>query len=173
MPARRRASEGRVGLRAFGREVGASLAAVQKGVRSGRLRESVRRDAKGKPSLDLALARREWVDGATRPANNGGGNGKGHAGPASDGAPGSLVAAQLRVAAGRAAALELSNARKRGEVLDAVSVQHDYFEAARAIRERMLNIPDRMGDLEPAQRARLRAEIRQALGDLADELERA
>lgn len=151
-----------------------SLTAVQKAIRSGRLQKSVGRDARGPYVSDLALAKREWSAGATKPANGGG---KGHTAvpvPAVNGAPpgGSLVEAQLRLAAQRSDALELANRRNRGELLEASTVAREQWEAARMLRDRLLNVDARFADVDPAIRARIRAEIREALGAVADELER-
>jgi len=159
-----------VSLRAFGRLMGVKLSSVQKAIKSGRLRKSVR-DGK---IVDLVLADREWKAGATKPANGGG---KGHAsGPTAaarqPSVAGTLVDAQLRLSDQRAISLELANRRKRGEVLDAAEVERDHFQAARTLRDRILNVPDRCGELTPAVRARIRDELRLALGEVADELAR-
>lgn len=182
----------RVSLRALAARLGVSDAAVRKGIRSGRLRKSVRRDARGPYVANVALARREWVAGATKPANAGNGGGRKRAqraarsaappvpGPAPAPVPaqpavpeaGTLVHAQLRVADQRAVALELANKRKSGELLEAATVEREQFEIARMLRERILNVADRLADLGPNVRARVREELRSALGNLADELER-
>jgi hypothetical protein len=69
-------------------------------------------------------------------------------------------------------ALELANNRRSGELVERATVQREQFEIARMLRERILNVADRLADLGPAVRTRVRTELRQALGDLADELER-
>lgn len=175
---RKRRSPAALSLRGLAKRLRVSETAVRKAIRSGRLRESVARDTHGPYVPDLALARREWFAGATKPTNGGGRreppptNGAGSA-PGPDASDAStLVQAQLRVAAQRATALELANMRKRGELLDAATVQREYFEVARMLRERILNVADRIIDLGPAVRDRVRAELRQALGDIADEIER-
>lgn len=187
-----RAKTKRVSLRALAALLGVSEAAVRKGERSGRLGKSVRRDARGPYAVDVALARRRWAAGATKPANAGNGGGRKRAQRAARSAappvapdpppppsaaslepePGTLVYAQLRVADQRARAYELANKRKSGELLEAATVEREQFEIARMLRERILNVADRLADLGPAVRARVRAELRSALGDLADELER-
>ena len=173
-----RAAPARLSLRAFAKLVRVSHPAIRKAIRSGRLRKSVSHDARGPFIADVALARREWAAGATKPANGGG---RGHAGvgaavpvPAVNGVPpgGSLVEAQLRLAAQRSDALELANRRNRGELLEASTVAREQWEAARLLRDRLLNVDARFADVDPAIRARIRAEIREALGDVADELER-
>ena len=170
MPARRKAKAERVSLRALARRRGVSLTAVQKAIRSGRLRKSVGHDARGPFIVNVALADREWATGATKPANGGG---RGHAaavGPRP--AAGTLVEAQLRLADQRADSLQLANQRKRGEVLDAAEVERERFQLARTLRDRILNVPDRLGEVAPAVRARMRDELRLALGELANEAER-
>lgn len=169
MPARKVKAK-RVSLRAFGRQAAVSLAAVQKAIRSGRLQKSVGRDARGPFVRDVVLAKREWAAGASKPANSGVAAAPGAGRPTRRG--GTLLDAQVRVASERATGLELANRRKRGELLDAATVEREYFEVARMLRERILNVPDRLADLGPVVRARLRAELRQALGEHADEVER-
>jgi phage terminase Nu1 subunit (DNA packaging protein) len=148
-------------LRAFAARMGVSHPAVRKAIRSGRLKESIGDDGRIK---DAAVAEREWRAGAAKPGNNGG-NGALHG-------DGTLVAAQVRVAAERAIALELSNRRRRGEVHDVAACARAAFDDWRTLRDRILNVPDRLAELDPALRARIRAELRQALGAVADELER-
>jgi hypothetical protein len=167
----------RLSLRALARRLGVSLTAVQKAIRSGRLGKSVGRDARGPFVANAALAVREWAAGASQPANGGRRSRPGslptvqHVPPVLP-AGGTLVDAQVRVAGQRADALELANKRKRGELVDAATVERENFEVARMLRERILNVPDRLGELDPSVRGRLRAELRQALGDIAEDLER-
>lgn len=170
-PARGKAKAPRISVRAFARTLRVSHTTVQQAIRSGRLRESIGRDARGPFVFDQALAKREWKAGAGKPPTTGG---NGHAAPAPvpRSAESTLVDAQVRVADQRALALELANQIKRGELLDAATVQREQFEISRMLRERILNVADRLADLGPAVRARVRGELRQALGDLADELER-
>lgn len=173
MPSRGKAKV-RMSLRALGRELNVSLTAVQKAIRSGRLRRSIGRDARGPYVVDVALAKREWRAGASKPANRGGskpapapGNGKAAGGHAR-----TLVEAQLRLATQRADALELANRRRRGELLDAATVEREQFQVARTLRERIFNVAERFADLGPVVVRRIRDELRQALGDVADELGR-
>jgi hypothetical protein len=186
-----RAQTKRVSLRALAARLGVSEAAIRKGIKSGRLRKSVRRDARGPFVADVALARREWAVGATKPANAGNGGGRRRAQraariavpPQPEHAPapapsqpvgpedGTLVHAQLRVADQRARALELANKRRSGELHDVGECDRKYFEIARMLRERVLNVADRLADLGPTVRTRVREELRSALGSLADDLD--
>jgi len=166
----------RLSLRALAKKLKVSHPAVIKGVRSGRLSGSIARDARGPHVTDLALARREWAAGAGQPANDGrrgGRQARAVVTPRREATQpgGTLVQAQYRVAVARAVALELANRQRSGELLDRETVKRHYFEAARIIRERILNVPDRLAELDPALRNRIRAELRQALGEIADELE--
>lgn len=164
----RAAKTKRLSIRAFAARIGVSHPAVRKGIASGRLSgRSLGRDARGPYVADVALAKRQWKAGASKPANGGGRKARG----AGDPAAGTLVAAHLRLADQRADALELANRRKRGEVLDAGDVEREHFQIARTVRERVLNVPDRLPDLDRAIRARLIAALREALLGLADELE--
>src|SRR5690349_1908330 len=106
---RRVATPPRVSLRSLAKTLGVSPPAVRKAVATGRLARSIGRDGKGPYVLDVALATREWVAGAAKPPNPGGHPpANGRAEPQSK-----LVDAQLRLAGERAAALELSNRRRR------------------------------------------------------------
>lgn len=146
-----------VSLRGYARHLGVTLKGIQKAIASGRLRESIR-DGK---IIDVELADREWAASRSKPAN-GGGHQTGD----------TLVDAQTRVAIGRALALELANKLKSGDLLDAATVERENFAVARMLRDRILNVPDRLGELQPAVRSRLRAELRQALGDIAEDIDR-
>src|SRR5689334_607951 len=164
---RRVATPPRVSLRSLAKTLGVSPPAVRKAIAAGRLARSIGRDGKGPYVLDVALARTEWAAGAAKPPNPGGHPpGNGRAEPQNK-----LVDAQLRLASQRAESLELANRRRRGEVHDVVECEREQFQAARTLRDRILNVPDRMG-LEPSLRDRLLAELRVALGQVADELER-
>lgn len=169
---RRKPAGGRISLRGYARHLGVTLKAVQKAIASGRLKECLGRD---KRIADVALADKEWAAGAAKAANGGGKQPLVAAAAAPTPAPveGTLVEAQLRVAAQRADALELANKLKRGELVDAGMVERENFETARMLRDRILNVPERLADLEPAVRGRIRDELRQALGELAEDLEHA
>lgn len=139
---------------------------MRKAIKSGRLKESVGRDGRGPFVVNTALAQREWAAGAAKPQNNG------------KNGDGTLVEAQRRVALERAAALELGNRRKRGELLDADTVLREQFEAARVLRDAILNIPDRLSaelasENSPQRvHAQLSKELRRALDSVAERLER-
>lgn len=193
-------------LKAFGRRHEVSGTAVERAVKAGRLRRSVRRDARGPYIADLELADHEWRTSRTKPTNSGGrrrpraraGNHNSAPaaapatppvqpapapdtppidGPAAAAAPAtpsgpSLVESQVRLAEQRAEALELANRRQRGLLVEAAEVERAQFEIARTLRQRILNVPERLADLPAEVRRRMLDELRAALGGLADELER-
>jgi phage terminase Nu1 subunit (DNA packaging protein) len=149
--------------RAFAKIVGVDEKAVRKGVTSGRLEGCVGR-SNGRPYImDPDLARQKWAAGATKPAPNG------------SGAP-TLTQVQIRVAEERAAALRLSNEQRSGRLIFAEEARREAFECARAVRDGLLNLPDRLaGELaaeSDARRvhARLDDELRKALETMAEVL---
>lgn len=169
-------------LRAFATSVGVTHPAVIKAIRGGRLKESIAKDAKGRPRIvDAALALVEWRAGAAKPAHSSG-NGK-HppavAPPArltSGALPETLNEAQLRVTFQREVKLELENMKARGQLLDAVEERRRDFECARTVRDNILNVPDRLAaelaaETDPGRvHARLDDELRSALEALAEAL---
>jgi hypothetical protein len=159
-------------LRGLGRQLGVSLATVQRGIAHGRLGKSLGHDAKGVFVSDPKLAAREWAAGAAKPPNGGNGRARGPR------PKGTLVDAQIRVANGRARALDLANRVKQGGLLDAGAVQREQFESARTIRDAVLGVPDRIaaelaGEGDPRRvHERLLAELRGALVAAAEILGR-
>jgi len=168
----RRAKKSRLTLRAFAKTLGVSHTAVEKGVDSGRLKESVGWD-RGRPHIkNASLARKEWKDGASRPppttsASAPAGNGK-------DKGP-TLSEAQRQVALERVVALRLANRKKDGELILGSEARREAFECARAVRDSVLNVADRLaGELAAESdtvrvHTRLDAELRKAL-ELAAEV---
>lgn len=164
----------RLGLREFARKLKpkASLAAVQKAIKVGRLRESIGQDGRGYFIADQAVAVREWTENAARPPNPGGVTKGGGLSPT-----GSLAEAQRRLVAQREIALELTNQQRQGRLVDAKEAERRYFEEGRTIREAMLAIPDRFASQLAAETSRakvhemLEAAILSTLTALADSLE--
>jgi hypothetical protein len=168
-------------LRGFARLIGVNDKAVRKGISSGRLRESVGKDAQGKPLIvDVDLAKAEWTRNAGRPAR---GRGLGADDRRADPSAGPHSAATTLTEAQRLAALELARHRrlandaKEGSQVSAAIVKREAFEAMRLVREAMLNISSRVsGELaaetdEAAVFRTLDAAIREALASTADVLE--
>lgn len=152
-------------LRAFAKRLNVSHTAVQKAVDSGRLARSIARE-KGRPYVaDPALALKEWQAGAAKVRTD-------------VRAPPSLLEAQRRVAVERAHALRMANRQKRGRLIDARTARREAFECARAVRDSVLNVPDRLAAELAAERdaakvhARLDAELRKALESAAEVLAR-
>lgn len=155
----------RLSVRAFARELDVSHTAVQKAIESGRLQKSVGRDARRRPFIaDVDLARKEWAEGATKARNKGARSS-------------TLVEVQTAVARERARGLRLANQMKEGETVLAAKVQRDAFEAARTVRDNVLNVPDRVsaelaGESDAGRvHARLSAELQLALETIAGILE--
>ena len=160
-------------LRAFAASVGVTHPAVIKAIRSGRLSASIAKDAKGHPRIvDVVLALSEWKAGATKPHPSTA-NGREPRGPK----PATLTEAQLRVAAQREIKLKLENDRTEGHIIDAGQARREAFNAARIVRDGLLNIPDRIAaqvasETDPGRVYRLlEGEIRNALVGLAELLD--
>lgn len=160
-------------LRAFAASVGVTHPAVIKAIRSGRLSASIAKDAKGHPRIvDVVLALSEWKAGATKPHASTA-NGR----PPREPMPGTLTEAQLRVAAQREIKLKLENDRTEGHIIDAGQARREAFNAARIVRDGLLNIPDRIAaqvasETDPGRVYRLlEGEIRNALVGLAELLD--
>ena len=160
-------------LRSLARRLGVSHTAVEKAIGAGRLPSSSGRDAKGRPRiLDLEAAAREWVENASRPAPP-------PASPAATNGNGaaSLVEAQRRVAAQREIKLDLENRHRGGLLIDAAFARRQSFEAARTVRDAILNVPDRIAAELAAEtdvgrvHLRLERELRSALVSLAETLD--
>lgn len=172
---KRSVARGRLSLRALARQLGVSLAAVQKAIKTGRLQQSIGR-ADGKPFVqDVALAKKEWTEGRTK------------APPPPPQAPeqleldptaGSLTEAQLRVALQREVQLRIRNRQDRGQLIVAETARREAFECARAVRDAVLNVPARLSaELAATSDAnlvhrRLDDELRKALEAAAEVLAR-
>jgi phage terminase Nu1 subunit (DNA packaging protein) len=138
--------------------------AVRKAVKSGRLKDSVGK-ANGRAFIaDPELAKVEWAGGAGKA------NGSTSAPPEEL----TLVEASTRVAIQREKKLRLENRRTRGSLLHRAVVQREQFESARAVRDALLNIPDRLASELAAEsdatavHARLDAELRECLESVAE-----
>lgn len=150
-------------LRAFARRVGVTHAAVRNAIASGRLKDSVGA-LKGKPCIaDPELAAKEWAAGASKPSQ----------GPS---ASAGLTQAQIRVSLAREESLRIANDERAGRLIDAGKARRDAFVCARAIRDAVLNVPDRLAAELAAEsdarrvHERLDAELRKALESLAEVL---
>lgn len=152
--AERRPKKRPCSLRAFARLIGKSHTAVEKAVTSGRLSESIGRDAKGEPFiLDKQQALEEWEErGLT------------------------LSDAQRRATLERARSYKLANLQKQGALYPRARAKREAFECARTVRDAMLNLPNRLSaelaaEADPARVfARLDEEIRKALAAAAEVL---
>ncbi len=186
---KRKAAPAAMSLRAYARRIDVDPKAVRKAIACGRLRASLGRTGKGQPCIaDPELADREWAAGAAKPKASGRASSPPPP-PARDPPPPSappepppkdkpdtLTAAQLRVAVQREEQIRLSNLEKTGALIDADQARHEAFECARAVRDALLNIPDRLAAELAAEsdaarvHDRLDAELRAALESLAEAL---
>jgi hypothetical protein len=150
-------------LRAFARLVGVDEAAIRKGVRTGRLRRSLGRDAKGRPHIaNVGLARQEWVQNAARPDRA-----RRPGGPLA-----SLAEAQRLQAVERTRSLKLANDKKAGKLLDAEEVEIRWSAIVVEVRTHLLGLPARvkarLPHLTNADLAVLDKLVRECLEALAD-----
>lgn len=170
-----------VSLREFGRQSGVSGEAVRKAIASGRLSRSVVYDAKGRPTVDPALAASEW-ESQTHPTKGG------KRGQADEAPPPVTPTDDPRPTPGGAAATfaqsraikeaylarlaKLEFEEKSAALVKADMVKNEAFKVARLVRDAMLNIPDRVSselaaDTEPfVIHRKLTLEIRKALEGL-------
>ena len=149
---------------------GVSHVAVIGAIKSGRLSKSVVYDAKGHPKIaDVALADKEWVANTdqSKPLNSVTGSPKLHPGPgkagqksappepvtndagAGGGGGGGPSYAQSRAIreAYMARLAKLDFDEKSGKLLEADKVRVASFNAARAARDMLLAVPDRVAPL--------------------------
>ena len=146
-------------LRAFAKRLGVSHTAVEKAVTTGRLAKSVGLDARGRPAIvDLAVARAEWKDNATKS-------------PAQGAVLRSLVEAQRQQALERTRGLKLANDLKAGRSLDATEVEMRWSAVIVGVRTQLLALPTRLKARRPnlthEDIAAADALIREALEELA------
>ncbi len=170
-------------VRAFAQRLGVSHVAVLKAIKGGRLSSSVRLNAKGKAVIvDEAVARQEWAANAGRPTKPAAVHGA-----TSDAVTvtavtepvtaTTLTEAQRIATVERARKLRLENDTREQRYVPVAKTRREAFEAARLIRDSLLNIPARLsGELAADTDAavvfrKLDAAIRQALSTLADDLE--
>lgn len=186
--------------RAFARRLGVSDKAIRKGVAAGRLAGAVGQTSDGAPCItDPDLAEQLWAAttrtgvGGSRTTGAGSAESAGSAArvassaqPATrSAAPASrrqasnlvsLVDAQRNATEERARKLRLENDAREGRLVSIDKVRREVFEGSRAVRDALLNIPDRLaGELaaetDPAVVWRkLDAAIRQGLNSAADTL---
>ena len=177
-----RGRSGALSLRKLAHELGATDGAIRKVIKAGRLKDSIGRDSKGKPTCkDLAAAKVEWAKNRTRPPSNGKAVTSRTPGPIpgeqpTSRRPTSLADAMLRVTFQREVKLELENMKARGQLLDAAEERRRDFECARTVRDNILNVPDRLAaelaaESDPGRvHRRLDDELRAALEVLAEAL---
>jgi hypothetical protein len=155
-------------LRAFAKHLGVTDRALRKAIISGRLAGSLGTTASGKPCIsNPELAAKEWEAVRSQPSPGG-----------SASASSGLAQAQMRVAEQREASLRIANEQRAGRLIDAERARRDAFACARAVRDAVLNVPDRLAAELAAEsdaarvHERLDLELRKALELVAEVLAR-
>lgn len=168
-------------MRAYAKYRGVSPEAVSKAVRTGRI-STITVDDKGTRKIDPAIADKEWSDNSEGVRPN-------YGIPSSEehqGEPDESQERQQRLSVGKSVAYlkayqvklaKLEFDEKSGKLVDAEAVKRESFRVARATRDALMSIPDRLapelaGETDQFTiRKRLEDEIRQALQNLSATLE--
>lgn len=161
----------------FARRRGVSHTAVQRAIADGRLPKSARKVGV-RWRIDARLGDEEWAESAS-PANSrtrvdGPANGSASNGEGSD-----YRSALVREKGLKSELAELALEERRGRLVDVGVVKDEQFEVARRIRNRLLELPDRLADELAAEsdavrvRGILDRELREILCGEADVLEKA
>lgn len=167
-------------MRQYAKQRGCSPEAVSKAVRTGRI--STVTDEKGQRKIDPEIADREWAANSEGVRPNYGipsSEARVNQAQADPTAPKKPTvqdsAAVLKAYQARLAKLEFDE--KSGKLHDISECSKNAFKSARATRDAMLGIPDRLsaelaGETDQVKiRRRLDTEIRQALDNLASVIE--
>jgi hypothetical protein len=156
-----RATE-RLGVTAFARRVGVDTAAVRKGIRNGRLEQSLGRDDKGRVVIaDVALGVQEWR------------RNRDHAKDPRPATRDLLVIADIRraIERERQRKLKLANDEREGLLIRADVAERQEAERISLAKNRLLGLPSRIKrvapELDAVTLAAIDAVIREALDELA------
>lgn len=179
---------------AYARLRGVSKTAVQKAIKTGRLKKSIGYSPSGLPLVNPALANKEWVSNAvsvnfnhppaapakakatakkpkpqkeivSEPPEDAAGGGGGN----------SIVASRAVREVYQARLAKMTYEEKTGKLIDASTVRNQAFRLARTVRDSILNVPDRISaelfgmDSVAELHERLTEELRQALESLQNE----
>lgn len=150
----------------YARHRGVKTEAVRYAIKVGKLKNSLHyKRENGIPYIDPAVADGEWVlEIRASRADAGIDSGS----PGGGGAP-TIADSRARKEAADAELAELKLEREKGRLVDAEEVKKTAFKVARAVRDQMLNIPDRVAAELAAEtdvfkiNKRLTDEIRKAL----------
>lgn len=163
-----------LGVREYADRRGVSIQAVQKALRAGRIRKT----STGK--IDAASADRDWeANSAATPRTGRAVSMSANPEQPDPGMPEkrSLAEARRQKEWALAEKHQIEVDVRKGELIERKQVLREQFDTYRAVRDRLLGIPDRLADelaveSDPADiHALLTAEVRHALGELADGLE--
>lgn len=162
-------------MSAFARLLAVDEKAVRKAITNGRLVRCVGRNGQGRAVIvNPVLGKQEWRQNSNReasrtPAATRRGPDRGD----------TLASAQRTVAVERARSLQLTNEQRSGRLIPAALAIRQAFDAARMLREAILNLPARLaGELAAETDAdrvygRLDAELRLALEATATKIQAA
>jgi phage terminase Nu1 subunit (DNA packaging protein) len=162
-----------VGYREYARRRGCSLGAVQRAVKSGRIKDGVIRDERGRPRILPDLADAEWQANTLSDREPASARAKRERGSMKKASGASAYqAAQTEVAQLRARRERLDYAVRAGNLVDARAVENTWTEILIVTRTRILGVPakvkQRYPDVDRQLLATLDGEIRAALEQLAD-----
>lgn len=159
-------------INAYANHRGVDQAAVRYAIKHGKIRpDSVKQDGSGRTRVNARTADLEWdpkVDARVKNPPVPETDGPSHGGP-------SYQESKAKREAAEAALAELKLEKERGRLLDAEEVRKSAFNAARMVRNLMMNIPDRVAAELAAETdvfkvgQRLKDEIRKALEGLGKE----
>lgn len=154
----------------FAKRMGVNPSTVHAACDRGRLTLLPNKDQKNRLMLPWPDAKTEWerLHGASQPTVDVN---------AEDNAPTNETWAEAKTRKDKAAAdlLELQLRTKKGELLERTLVERQAFEAARRVRDAILNVPNRIADQLAVETDRFRvhqlmvAELNKALEELANE----
>lgn len=151
-----------ISLRAYAKHKGVALQAVQKAIKSGRI--STVKDSKGKAKIDPGSADKQWEE-STDPGMQ-----RGQKQEASS----TFQQARTMREAYLAKVAKLVYEERIGKLVNAEKVKAEAFEAARMVRDAVLNIPNRISpelasETDPAKIHNiLTIELTRALEELAN-----
>lgn len=135
-------------LRKYAERKGVVIEAVRRAIQSGRLKESVTKDARGFPKIsDPELADREWERNTdpSKPWSRTSARNPADVGPSPDTLSYNKARAVREQFAAALAKLEYEE--KAGKLVNADEVKIAAFNAARKARDAMLSIPDRLSSV--------------------------
>lgn len=167
-----------ISKRQIARQLGVDEKAIRKAITSGRFRKCLGQENGRTVIVDADMAATEWTENAARPPKGADQPKRTQSAPESAPAdqgvapsqePTTLLAINREIGSERARKLKLENDKRQGRLVELEIVTREAFNAQRAVREAVLNVPSRVaGELaaetDPAKVAiTLEAALREAL----------